>query len=40
MLDFSNTVGFEQLVTIMQSELLEAEDDEDIILISARTEIV
>lgn len=39
-LDFSNTVGFEQLVTIMKSEFIEAEDDEEIILISARTEIL
>jgi len=39
-LDFSNTVSFEQLVTIMNSEMLEAEEDEEIILISAKTEIL
>lgn len=39
-LDFSNTIGFEQLITIMKSEFLEADDDEDIILISAHTGIL
>ncbi|NLL96543.1 MAG: hypothetical protein GX227_05480, partial [Clostridiaceae bacterium] len=39
-LDFSNTVGFDQLVTIMRSEFLEADDNEDIILISSKTEIL
>jgi len=39
-LDFSNTIGLEQLIIIMRSEFLEANDDEEIILISARTEIL
>jgi len=39
-LDFSNTVGFEQCVTIMRSEFLEADENEDIILISSKTEIL
>jgi N-methylhydantoinase A/oxoprolinase/acetone carboxylase beta subunit len=38
-LDFSNTVSFEQLVTIMKSEFLEADDNEEVIMISASTEI-
>lgn len=36
-LDFSNTLGIEQLEMIMKSEFLDADDDEDIILIGART---
>lgn len=38
-LDFSNTLSLEQLMTIMRSEFLEANPEEEIILISARTEI-
>ena len=37
-LDFSNTVDYAQCVTIMRSELLEAEPDEQIILISAKAD--
>ena len=37
-LDFSNTISLEQLIIIMRSEFLEADDNEEIILISARTE--
>ena len=36
-LDFSNTLGIEQLEMIMKSEFLDADDNEDIILIGART---
>lgn len=36
-LDFSNTLGIEQLEMIMKSEFLDGDDNEDIILIGART---
>lgn len=39
-LDFSNTISLEQLKIIMQSEFLDTEPDEDILLICARTEIL
>lgn len=39
-LDFSNTFSIEQLKNIMNSEFLEAEPDEDIIIISSRSEIL
>lgn len=39
-LDFSNTMSLEQLITIMQSEFLDADAEEKIILISARHEIL
>jgi len=39
-LDFSNTLGFDQLRTVMASEFLDAEPDEEIILISSRSEIL
>lgn len=39
-LDFSNMLSLEQLIVVMKSEFLEAEDDEDIILIAAKTEIL
>lgn len=39
-MDFSNTLGFEQLRTIMASEFLDAEPEEEIILISSRNEII
>ncbi|MBU9726007.1 hydantoinase/oxoprolinase family protein [Diplocloster modestus] len=39
-LDFSNTLSLEQLVTIMRSEFLDANMEEEIILISARTELL
>jgi hypothetical protein len=38
-LDFSNTLSLEQLTTIMRSEFLDADPNEDIMLISAQTEI-
>jgi hypothetical protein len=38
-LDFSNTLNLEQLTTIMRSEFLDADPEENIILISAQTEI-
>jgi N-methylhydantoinase A len=39
-LDFSNTQSLEQLKTIMRSEFLEASEEEEIVLISSRTEIL
>jgi hypothetical protein len=39
-LDFSNTLGFDQLKTVMASEFSDAEPDEEIILICARNEII
>lgn len=39
-LDFSNTISLSQLITIMRSEFLEAGDDEEVILISARVVIL
>ena len=39
-LDFSNTLGFDQLRTVMASEFLDAEPEEEIILISSRNEII
>ncbi|RPI87158.1 MAG: hydantoinase/oxoprolinase family protein [Chloroflexi bacterium] len=39
-LDFSNTQSLEQLKTIMRSEFMEASDDEEILMISSRTEIL
>jgi N-methylhydantoinase A len=39
-LDFSNSLDFNQLAVVMRSEFLEADLDEDIILISSRTEIL
>lgn len=38
-LDFSNTVNFEQLITIMRSEFLDADPAEQIFLIANRIEI-
>lgn len=38
-LDFSGTMSYESLKTIMATEFLEAESDDDIILISAKVEI-
>jgi N-methylhydantoinase A/oxoprolinase/acetone carboxylase beta subunit len=38
-LDFSNMLSFEQLITVMKSEFLESSEDEEIILICAKTEI-
>ena len=38
-LDFSNMISLEQLVTIMRSEFLDADPEEEIILISSKTEI-
>ena len=38
-LDFSNTLSLEQLQTIMRSEFLEADENESIILIAAKTEV-
>ncbi|NLJ41642.1 MAG: hydantoinase/oxoprolinase family protein, partial [Clostridiales bacterium] len=40
LLDYSNTLGLEQLRIIMRSEFLDAEPEEDIILISARREVI
>ena len=39
-LDFSNTVSLEQLKILMESEFLEAEPEDDILLICSRTEIL
>jgi len=39
-LDFSNTISLEQLMIIMRSEFLEANDDDEVIIISARTEVI
>lgn len=39
-LDFSNTQNLEQLLTIMRSEFLDADPEEGIILICAKTEIL
>ncbi len=39
-LDFSNTLGFDQLRTVMTSEFLDTEPEEEIILVSARNEII
>jgi hypothetical protein len=39
-LDFSNTLSFDQLRTVMASEFLDAESNEEIILVSARNEII
>ena len=38
-LDFSNTVSFEQLTTIMRSEFLDADPEQEIFLISNRVEV-
>ena len=38
-LDFSNTIDFNQLTTIMRSEFLEAEPDEEVIIVSAKAEL-
>ena len=38
-LDFSNTLSLEQLTTIMRSEFLDADPEEEVLLISSRTEI-
>ena len=38
-LDFSNTLSLEQLQIIMRSEFMDAVDEEDVILIAAKTEI-
>lgn len=38
-LDFSNTLSVEQLKTLMASEFLEADEDEEIILVASRVEI-
>ena len=39
-LDFSNTQSLEQLLILMRSEFLDADPEEPIILICARTEIL
>lgn len=39
-LDFSNTVSLEQLKIIMESEFLDAEPEDDVLLICSRTEIL
>ena len=39
-LDFSNTQSLDQLKTIMRSEFIDADDEEEIVMISARTEIL
>lgn len=39
-LDFTNSQNLEQLLTIMRSEFLEADPDEGVLLVAARTEIV
>ena len=36
-LDFSNTLGLEQLQMIMKSEFMDADGDEEIMLIGAKT---
>jgi hypothetical protein len=38
-LDFANTVSLEQLKIIMATEFVDAEPEEDIILVSARSEV-
>ena len=38
-LDFSNTVSLEQLMVIMRSEFLEANPEEEILMVAAKTEI-
>lgn len=39
-LDFTNSQNLEQLLIVMRSEFLEAEPDEGILLVAARTEII
>ena len=39
-LDFTNSQNLEQLQIVMRSEFLEAEPDEGILLVAARTEIL
>lgn len=39
-LDFSNTISLEQLLTIMLSEFLEVNSDKEVIMVSARTEVL
>lgn len=39
-LDFSNTIGLEQLMIIMRSEFMETDGNENIIMVSARAEIL
>jgi N-methylhydantoinase A/acetone carboxylase, beta subunit len=38
-LDFTNTISIEQLLTIMKTEMLDLEPDEEVILVGAHTEI-